>query len=156
MKKAFLYGILAFTLCIIACYHYHERVLPCNLVFSIEKPCKEFDNTQFTGIKYCDSRERFKFFMGEYWEKRGICCYDSIVIDELCNKLDFVNYDYIITYHKQLKHLKYSPHLSHTKDLISKDEDKRTPLIPVFNSANRDSLYIYRILNNDKFRSPGP
>ena len=36
------------------------------------------------------------------------------------------------------------------------DYDKKTPLIPTWDKEVTDSLYVYRIKKNNRFRAPGP
>ena len=86
----------------------------------------------------------------EYYRKG----YDTIFVTNLAKELDFDRYDYIITYQKQLKELRYSPYLTKTEDGLY--HDKRTPLIPTWDSVQTDKVYIYRIKKNEKYRSPGP
>jgi hypothetical protein len=50
--------------------------------------------------------------------------------------------------------LQHSPYLTKTADGLY--FDKRTPLIPSWDSVITDKVYIYRIKKNNKFRAPGP
>ena len=80
--------------------------------------------------------------------------YDSIFVQNLAKEFDFKKHDYIITYQKQLKALRHSPHLAKTEDDLY--FDKKTPLIPTFDTVLTDKVYIYRIKKNNKYRSFGP
>jgi hypothetical protein len=81
--------------------------------------------------------------------------YDSLYVENLSKDLDFINSDYLITYQRKLSKLHHSPYLTILKDGLY-DYDKRIPLIPTWDKEVTDSLYIYRIKKNNRFRAPGP
>ncbi len=137
-------------------YYYYPRKVSFELAKEILKPHKEFDNSQFIGFEYADSKYRLIYWLVKHYEpfypkeQR----YDSLFVENLAKELDFDRYDYIITYQKQLKKLKYSPYLTKTEDGLC--HDKQIPLIPTWDGVITDKVYIYRIKKNEKYRSPGP
>ena len=138
-------------------YYYYPRKVSFELAKEIEKPYPEFDRTFYVGFDYVVNVERFFVYMIYHYEefpkyyRKG---YDTIFVTNLAKELDFDRYDYIITYQKQLKELRYSPYLTKTEDGLY--HDKRTPLIPTWDSVQTDKVYIYRIKKNNKFRAFGP
>ena len=59
-----------------------------------------------------------------------------------------------MVYQRQLKELRHSPYFTKTIDGLY--FDKRTPLIPTWDSVITDKVYIYRIKKSNKYRAPGP
>ena len=144
-------------LCIL--YYYYPRNVSFEFTIEIQKPNKEFDKSQFIGFDYADSKDRLMFWLVDYYKKEsciknGLVGYDSIFVQNLAKEFDFKKHDYIITYQKQLKALRHSPHLTKTEDGLY--FDKKTPLIPTFDTALTDKVYIYQIKKNNKYRSFGP
>ena len=140
-------------------YYYYPRKVSFELSKEIDKPYSEFSRIDYVGFDYIENAERFKFFMVYYYNKAScikaeLKGYSLIFVENLAKELDFDRYDYIITYQKQLKELRYSPYLTKTEDGLC--HDKRTPLIPTWDSVQTDKVYIYRIKKNEKYRSPGP
>lgn len=140
-------------------YYYYPRKVSFEIVKIIDKPCKEYDNSQWFSFDYVENKERLKFWMIDYYNRlpcieKGIKGYDSIFVENLSKELDFEKYDYIIAYQKQIKELKYSPYLTKTEDGLY--FDKRTPLIATWDKVKTDRVYIYQIKKNKNFRSPGP
>jgi hypothetical protein len=158
MKKKMLYIVTTVVFVVGLCilYYYYPRKVSFELAKEILKPHKEFDNSQFIGFEYADSKDELIYWLVEHYkpfysqEQR----YDSIFVENLANKFDFTRYDYLITYQKKLKDLQHSPYLTKTADGLY--FDKRTPLIPTWDSVQTDKVYIYRIKKNNKFRAPGP
>jgi hypothetical protein len=144
-------------LCIL--YYYYPRKVAFELTKEINKPYLDFDRSYYIGFDYVKDKERLIFYMINYYKKSscvkaGLKGYDSIFVENLGKELDFKRYDYIITYQKQLKELRHSPYLTKTEDGLY--HDKRTPLIPTWDSVITDNVYIYRIKKNNKYRAPGP
>ena len=140
-------------------YYYYPRNISFELTMEIQKPNDDFDQLQFVGFDYVKNNERLTFHLVDYYNKLscveiGLKGYDSIFVQNLAKGFDFQKYDYIITYQKRLKALKYSPYLTKTADGLY--FDKKTPLIPIFDTALTDKVYIYRIKKNNKYRAPGP
>ncbi|MDX9799105.1 MAG: hypothetical protein RBT05_09645 [Bacteroidales bacterium] len=140
-------------------YYYYPRRIDFEFVKEIEKPNKEYDNSQFIGFDYIKDADRLMFFMVDYYKKAScirdsLGGYDSLFVQNLSNELNFDKYDYIITYHKQLKELRHSPYLTKKRDGLY--FEKQIPLIPNFDTLITDKLYIYRIKKNNKYRAPGP
>lgn len=160
MKKITFFVITlvsVFGLCIL--YYYYPRKVSFELAEELEIPYPEFDRSYFIGFDYVEDAERFKYYMVDYYFKKscidaGLKGYSLLFSDSLANRLDFTKYDYIITYQKQLKALRHSPHLTRTWD--SFDWLERTPLIPTWDSVLTNKVYIYRIKKNNKFRAFGP
>ena len=159
MKKkvlSILVATVVFVVGLYILYYYYPRKVSFELAKEILKPHKEFDNSQFIGFEYADSKYRLIYWLVKHYEpfypkeQR----YDSLFVENLAKELDFDRYDYIITYQKQLKELRYSPYLTKTEDGLY--HDKRTPLIPTWDSVQTDKVYIYRIKKNNKFRAFGP
>ena len=160
MKKKVLCIIVAtvvFVVGLCVVYYYYPRKVSFELAKEIDKPYPEFDRTFYVGFDYVVNVERFFVYMNYHYEefpqyyRKG---YDTIFVTNLAKELDFDRYDYIITYQKQLKELRYSPYLTKTEDGLY--HDKRTPLIPTWDGVITDKVYIYRIKKNEKYRSPGP
>ena len=141
-------------LCIL--FYYYPRHVSFELAKEILKPSKEFDNSQFIGFEYVDSKDRLVYWLVEHYKHfyPDGQLYDSNFVDNLGNELDFRKFDYIITYQKQLKELRHSPYLTKAKDDLY--FDKKTPLIPTWDSVITNKVYLYRIKKNNKYRSPGP
>ena len=158
MKKNVLCFIVAvvFVVGLRVVYYYYPRKVSFELAKEIEKPHKDFDNSQFIGFEYADSKDRLMYWLTEHYKlfypQEQI--YDSIFVENLAKELDFDGYDYLIAYQKKLKELRYSPYLTKTEDGLY--HDKRTPLIPTWDSVITDKVYIYRIKKNNKFRALGP
>ena len=161
MKKKFLYfattAVFVVGLCFL--YYYYPRKVSFELAKEIEKPYPEFDRTSYVGFDYVEDEERFKFFMVYFYNKAScveaeLKGYSLFFVETLANKFDFTEYDYLITYQKRLQYLQHSPYLTKTADGLS--FDKRTPLIPSWDSVQTDKVYIYRIKKNNRFRAPGP
>ena len=87
-------------------------------------------------------------------KKAGLTGYEDKYISVLSNKMDFTNYDYVISYMKKIKILKHSPYLTNKHDNLY--FDKRIPLIAEYQKGEFDSVFIYKIRKNGKFRAPGP
>lgn len=137
-------------------WYYYPRTVSFEFVTEIQKPYKKFDRSYFKGFHYVNSKDRLIFWLVKNIkaynpQKQG---YDSITVEKLAENLDFQRYDYMIGYQKQLKKLRHSPHLTRTEDGLY--FDKRTPLIPTWDSIITNKVYIYRIKKNKNYRSPGP
>lgn len=159
MKKLIVYCFATVILLLGAgtLYCFVPRRVHFQLIKEIEKPCDGFDNTQFVGFHYVESSERLFYWMVEYLSSRSrpeFQGYDSLYVNNLSRELDFVQYDYIIAYQKKLKSLSYSPYLTRKIDGIY--FDKKTPLIPTWDSQVTDMIYIYQIKKNNRLRSFGP
>ena len=140
-------------------YYYYPRRIDFEFVKEIEKPNVEYDSSQFIGFDYINDANRLMFFMVDYYKKAScirdsLGGYDSLFVQNLSKELHFDKYDYIITYHKQLKELRHSPYLTKKRDGLY--FEKQIPLIPAFDTLMTDKLYIYRIKKNNKYRAPGP
>ena len=137
-------------------YYYYPRSIDYEMVRSIQKPYEDFDMSYFKGFNYVNDQERLKYWLNDFFNKSSSFYhgYNPIVIDCLSKELDFYKFDYIITWHREIEKLQYSPHLSKTKDDIP--HDRRIPLIPTFKDTTTDSIYIYKIRKNNKFRAFGP
>jgi hypothetical protein len=156
-----LISVLLVSIGLYCVYYYVPRVVSFEFVKEIPKPYQEFDNSQFIGFDYVKNEERLMFWLFEKykdeWKPYGqaqMQGYDSSFVENLSEELNFDKYDYLITYHKKLNKLTYSPYLTKTKDDLY--FDKKTPLIPTFDSVITDKLYIYQIKKNTKYRAPGP
>ena len=140
---------------------FFPRKVSFELIKQIEKPCIEFDYSYYGWLNYVDEKERLFFYLYEYYNlpkysynMNGLG-YDSLYVENLSKDLDFMNSDYLITYQRKLIKLHYSPYLTISKDGLY-DYDKKTPLIPTWDKEVTDSLYVYRIKKNNRFRAPGP
>ncbi len=157
MKK-YLFCIL-FVVSSIILYIFYPRNHSFTFVCKIHNE-SPIDYSQSTYYHYIHNKERLFFFMQGYyinrqWLLKGeFTGYNSSLVDSLANIFDFNRYDYIITYQKQIKNIRYSPFLTNTEDGLY--FDKRTPLIIEYDTIITDSIYFYQVENNDKFRAPGP
>ena len=159
MKKKKLYAVttLLFVVGLCFVYYFYPRSVHFELAKEIEKPYPEFDRSYFVGFEYIENKESLFFCMVYRYEEpqfRDMKGYDTVFVKTLSTDLDFDRYDYIIAYQKKLKKLRHSPYLTKTEDGLY--HEKRTPLIPIWDSRITDKLYIYRIKKNNKFREPGP
>ncbi len=161
MKKILFYFVITSVLVVGIClfYYYYPRKVSFELTAEINKPYPDFDRTSYTGFDYVDDAKQLMFWMVGFYNKpscikEGLKGYNASFVDTLANRFDFTKYDYLITYQKKLKALRHSPYLTTTEDGICCD--KRTPLMPTWDSVQTDKVYIYRIKKNNKFRSPGP
>lgn len=156
--------ILTCVMIIIIClickfWYYHPRTVEHELTIEISKPYPNFDRSYYVGFDYICNEERLMFYMVKYYEKpscirANLTGYDSLYVLNISKQLNYEKYDYLIVYQKELLSLQYSPYLTKTKDGLY--FDKRTPLIPTFDTLITDKVYIYQIKKNKKFRAPGP
>lgn len=140
---------------IIYYYYYQERTISYEYVIGLPK----FHNCYPKGINYIENEERMYFWLVGFYQKpsckeNGLEGYDSLYVSHLFNYTDFSRYDYVISYMRKISLLKYSPHLTEVNDNLY--FDKRTPIIAEFEKVIYDSVFIYRIKKNPKFRAPGP
>ncbi|MDR3048156.1 MAG: hypothetical protein LBU51_11230 [Bacteroidales bacterium] len=137
-------------------YYYYPRTVSFELTNEILK----FENCYpRNGFDYVENAEQLMYWLVTFYQRdicveRGLTGYDSIFVQNISKELDFKKCDYLITYQKQLKELQHSPYLTKTEDDLY--FDKRTPLIPTWDSVITDKVYIYRIKKNNKYRSFGP
>jgi hypothetical protein len=151
--------ILLLLMGFLALYYYYPRKVSFELAKEINKPTDDFDNSQFMGYHYVKDADELVYLWVDFYgylsswqkEKKG---YDAIFVNNLVKKLDFENYDYLITYQKQLKGLRHSPYLTYREDGLK--YEKKIPLIPIWESESTNKIYLYRIKSNNKYRSPGP
>jgi hypothetical protein len=136
--------------------YYYTRTVP----FELAKEIDKFENCYpRNGFDYIENAEVLMIYMIDIYKtiyppSRQKSGYDSIFVANLAKELDFKKYDYLITYQKQLKELRHSPYLTKTEDDLY--FDKKTPLIPTWDSVITDKVYIYRIKKNSKYRAFGP
>lgn len=139
-------------------YYYYPRRIDFEFVKEINKPDPDFEQYQSVSFNYIENKERLTFWLIEKYKYpyswSDYICYDSLFVQNLSKELNFDKYDYIITYHKQLKELRHSPYLTKKRDDLY--FEKQIPLIPNFDTLITDKLYIYRIKKNNKYRAPGP
>lgn len=152
--------VMIITICL-ACnfWYYHPRIVEYELTTEISKPSPNFDRSHEVGFDYIHNEERLMFFMVKYYEKlscirTNLTGYDSLYALKISKQLNYEKYDYLIVYQKELQSLRFSLYLTKTKDDLY--FDKRTPLIPTFDTLITDKVYIYQIKKNNKFRAPGP
>ncbi|MDR1005294.1 MAG: hypothetical protein LBL74_00320 [Bacteroidales bacterium] len=156
-NKVIILIIVCFTLGLLCLYYLYPRKISFESVKEIPKLNENFDMTSFIGFHYVSNENCLVFWLSTFYQRQlqeGLVGYDSIFIQNLSKELNFDKYDYIITYQKQLKELRHSPYLTKTKDGLY--FDKQTPLIPTFDTAITNKVYIYRIRKNNKYRAPGP
>lgn len=160
MKKILYCVVLIVVSSIVAVtYYYYPRTVSFEFVEEIPLPTNAFDRRAYIGFDYVENVDWLYFYLVEFYERipyddPKLKGYDRTFVQQLAEDFDFENYDYLITYQKTLSKLQYSPYLTKEKDDIY--FDKRTPLIPTWNKAETDKVYIYRIKKNDHFRAPGP
>lgn len=151
-------GVILFIFCIVLglyLYYYYERTIPFEYVTCIPK----FQNCYNKGIDYAEDEKKMCFLLYDFY-KKPVCQeielkgYDSLVVSQVLRKTDFKRYDYIISYMRRITSLKYSPHLTKSRDCLY--FDKRIPLIAEYEKGTYNFVYIYRIKNNSKLRAPGP
>ncbi len=138
-------------------YYYYPR----NVSFEFVKEIEPFEglSSPMNGFDYVKDEDKLFFYLIYCYDKpickeRGLMGYNLPFVKRLASELDFETYDYLITYKQKLQSLFYSPYLTKTEDGLY--FDKRTPLIPTWDSAQTDKVYIYRIKKNNKFRAPCP
>ncbi|NLL28192.1 MAG: hypothetical protein GX259_05290 [Bacteroidales bacterium] len=149
-------GIIVALIGFYCFYYYYPRKVSFELVKEIDKPSKELDNSQWFSYHYIENEENLIYFLTDYYKQRyppqqG---YDSAIAHNIGKTLDYEHYDYIMVYQRQLKELRHSPYFTKTIDGLY--FDKRTPLIPTWDSVITDKVYIYRIKKSNKYRAPGP
>lgn len=160
MKKILYCVVLIVVSSIVAVtYYYYPRTVSFEFVEEIPLPTNAFDRREYIGFDYVRSVDRLYFYLVEFYERipnddPKLKGYARDFVQQLAEDFDFESYDYLITYQKTLSKLQYSPYLTKEKDDIY--FDKRTPLIPTWNKAEADKVYIYRIKKNDHFRAFGP
>lgn len=157
--KNYLLGIIMVILIFVTIYcvhYYYPRKISFILVKELNKP-NNIDNSQGLSYHYIQKKERLIYFLTDYYKQRyppqqG---YDSTFANDIAEMFDYEHYDYIITSQKQLKALTYSPYLAKKEDGLGNCE-KEKPLIPTFDTVITESIYIYQIEKNNKYRAPGP
>ena len=151
--------IIVFAVGVSILYYYYPRKVYFELAKEMDKPYSDFDRTYYIGFDYVDSEKMLIYWLVEHYKtfyppSKQKQDYDSNFVENLAKELDFEKYDYLIAYQKRLKGLRHSPYLTKTEDGLY--FDKRTPLIPTWDSVQTDKVYIYRIKKNSKYRSFGP
>lgn len=146
---AFIAIIVGATLVSVCGYYY----IPRNMRFS--KVAQIYDNSDFlssfTGFHYVSNEDELHYWLIEYRIERQMPpCQD---IEKCATTMDFERYDYLITYHKPLRKLQYSPYLRKMYDGLY--FDPKMPLVAQWGMTT-DSIYIYQIYKNSRFRSVGP
>lgn len=146
---AFIAIIVGATLVSVCGYYY----IPRNMRFS--KVAQIYDNSDFlssfTGFHYVSNEDELHYWLIEYRIERQMPpCQD---IEKCATTMDFERYDYLITYHKPLRKLQYSLYLRKMYDGLY--FDPKMPLVAQWGMTT-DSIYIYQIYKNSRFRSVGP
>lgn len=161
MKKALItcsLAILAIAASLV--YYYYPRKVKFELVCTLNKPgiepCPDFDLYSYKGFNKAENHDQLKYWLLEYpiIHKHPEWSLDSLCVERITDELDFVKYDYLITYQKELLELYHSPHLRKTKDGLY--FDKRIPLICKWDTTHTESVYIYRMRSNKHYRTIGP
>ena len=129
------------------CNYYWERSEPFEFVCGI--PGGEGCHPQ--GIDYVRDKEQMLHFLTEEGE-RGVDQSASIL--KYVDTLNYERYDYILSYMRKIESLNYSPYLSDLHDCAP--SLPQTPIVPTYYGQQYDSIYIYRVQANDKFRHPAP
>ena len=129
------------------CNYYWERSEPFEFVCGI--PGGEGCRPQ--GIDYVRDQEQMLHFLTEEGE-RGVD--ESASILKYVDTLNYERYDYILSYMRKIESLNYSPYLSDLHDCAP--SLPQTPIVPTYYGQQYDSIYIYRVQANDKFRHPAP
>ena len=151
--------ILIIVVVVFVLYYYCPRKVTFELVKEINKPDRNFERIDYNGFDYVENEEQFKYYLTDFYNKES-CKRDNLkgfspcFVETIAEEFDFSRYDYIITYQKKLISLKHSPNLTKTEDNIY--FDRRTPLIPIWDSEETGKIFIYRIAKNNRFRAPGP
>lgn len=115
-------------------------------------------NVAFSLYREFDITNKEEFFPYHYVDNEDIFCvllikengYDSVFVTDIAKKIDFINYNYIITFNKNLLKLSYSPYYTDFEDGCP--SVKLTPLIPKYSQNKTNKMYIYKIKKNSKFR----
>lgn len=161
MKKIalLLIGIIILTFGGYCVYYFYPRKVSFELTKEISKPNDFFDYSQFLGFNYIRDEKLLMYWLVDFYKKTScirdsLFGYDTLFVQNLSKELDFDKYDYLITYHKKLNKLTYSPYLAKKEDFCGYLKEK--PLIPTLDTVITDKVYIYRIKKTDKFRSPCP
>lgn len=158
-KRVKILIVIVLSIVLGCAYYYCPRSVNFKLVQVVDRNEDGLDYSNCSTFEYAESEDRFWFWLvsrhrSPYSTWKSDVAYDSLFVEQLCERLDFCKYDYIITYEKELKALRYSPYLTKEEDDI--DYVKEIPLIPTFDTVITDKVYIYQIRNNHRFRSPGP
>lgn len=141
-------------MCIIIFYFFYPRKVRFTFVKSLSIADTTY-NLEYASFNYIPDAEHLIHFLVKQPKFFNYQAYDSTFVRSLANELDFSKNDYIITWHRKLSQLRYSPYLTRTQDGMYECLEE-IPLIPTFDNAVGDSTYIYKIEKNKKFRSPGP
>lgn len=136
-------GIITFIIFIIAFYYFYHRKIQFVLKLELKPPDKELypNRGDYYGFGYDEDT-----FKGVLLEAN----YDSLQIQNIIETLDFKNFDFIMTYHKKIKKLIWSPSLNDDCDYL-----EGIPIYPEFERVNTNYLYIYQI-ENGKYRNTCP
>lgn len=130
-------GLLA-----IAIYYFYPRGVKFTLSKTIDFPIKKIEVGY--PYNYISQENIFEYVFLINRE------YDSLFVDSLGKMLNFLEYDYIVTYGKELRDLSYSPYLKKFKDGCTSIEGM--PLIPNYLPYATNKVYIYQIKKNPKLR----
>lgn len=152
--------ILGISISIFLFWYYHVR----HVKFELEKVLAPPEhgvggNADFMGFELVENENDLLFWLCEqfkksYYRDNGVIGYDMEYAKKLSKELDYENYNYIITYNKEILDLQHSPYLTRHEDGLYFDE--RTPLFPTFYTKRTDKVYIYKIKNDCKYRCFGP
>ena len=158
-KKMLVFIILLMIVISFCGYYYYPRKVPFVLTKVIDKPNESFNRAHEKSYDYIKNEKYLIGHLVDYYKKSScvenlLCGYDSLFVQNIKHEFDFDKYDYLITYHKKLKGLVYSPYLAKKHDRMGYFKEK--PLIPTFDTEITDKVYFYRIEKNNKYRAPGP
>lgn len=162
MKKKLLIGLSVFMLIGLCCFYYYY---PRKVSFELAKEIQIFENFRLGTemFLYIEDKQVLMTRLYTYYninticKEKGLRGLDSIFVENLSKELDFEKYDYLITYQKQIKELRYSPHLTKTEDFLGYDKQlPPIPLIPTLKSVKTNKIYIYKIKKSKIFRASGP
>lgn len=150
--KSFFITINCFfsIICMCLIYYFYPRNVYFEYVDTIPIKNMSYTNADYSGVIILHNNDEIYRYTMAFNYETGV---DSTYIYTFNRSLDFMNYDYVLSYHRKLICLKYSPYLRNKDTLYF---DRKYPLIPTFDDNISMYIYVYKIKKNKRFRSVGP
>lgn len=155
MKKKYLIFIIIILCILYIVYFFYPRKLKYEYVCAVYIKNPSYIE-EFMGCDIIHDSYTLKYRLitqPNFYRKGQGLGLDSIDIKNIECLLDYTKYDYIISYHKRINKIEYSPYLKIKDTAAYLDE---YPLIPQFINENTRYIYIYKMKKNYNFRSVGP
>ena len=146
-KRIILFVSLIVFLILMGVYYFKPRVIKPTLICALPIPNKSFSRYEYKSFDIVNSTQDLYFHLLSDWPFQTPNI-DSITIQNLDNKLNYEQYNYIIMWNRKVIELQHSPHLTNHMNFGG---NKETILFPICEHEDTDSIYIYSISKNHNF-----